>query len=160
MNPMNRGRLMYGPCWMMEGWRFWFRKFDQCCVVWILVCCALVHCTCRIARVNNGSPPPRFHRYIMSQAKFWKANTGGSNKRTLIRLFFIFADGHDNSASQQKFNSEWERTKAILAPKVEKVFLRSCRKWKISWNWWKFQEFDVFGHVRIIGIPKEILSVF
>jgi hypothetical protein len=50
----------------------------------------------------------------MSQAKFWKANTGGSNKRTLIRLFFIFADGHDNSASQQKFNSEWERTKAIL----------------------------------------------
>ncbi len=52
--------------------------------------------------------------YIMAQAPFWKANTA-KGKKTLIRLFFIFADGHNNSVAQQKFNAEWKKTKLLLA---------------------------------------------
>jgi hypothetical protein len=51
--------------------------------------------------------------YIMSHAAFWKKNTGGG-KKTKIRLFFIFADGHNTEDAKAKFNVEWENTKEVL----------------------------------------------
>ena len=51
--------------------------------------------------------------YIMSQAPFWEKNTRGG-KKTKIRLYFIFPDGHNTDAAKATFDQEWENTKNIL----------------------------------------------
>ena len=44
--------------------------------------------------------------HIMSQAPFWIKNTEGP-KKTKIRLFTIFPDGHDDESKNAEFESEW-----------------------------------------------------
>ena len=52
--------------------------------------------------------------HIMSQAPFWVKNTGGA-KKTKIRLFTIFPDGHEDVSKNAEFEAEWRALKDTVA---------------------------------------------
>jgi amino acid transporter len=52
--------------------------------------------------------------HIMSQAPFWMKNTEGS-KKTKIRLFTIFPDGHEDVSKNAEFEAEWRALKDTIA---------------------------------------------